>query len=136
VQETFLTVTAKAEQFERGTNFRAWAWMIARYKALQALEKRAAPHERFAPEVIEALCAHEASEQSPDEERMRWLTLCMEALAPRAREAVRLRYEQAQRPPEVARSMGWRVEAVHVALSRARIFLRDCVTQKMTEARG
>jgi len=26
------------------------------------------------------------------------------------------------------------VESVHVALSRARVFLRDCVTQRMAEA--
>ena len=41
VQETFLVITAKAANFQRGTNFRAWAWTIARYKVLQTLEKNA-----------------------------------------------------------------------------------------------
>src|SRR5215210_1323902 len=39
VQETFLVVTAKAASFQRGTNFRAWAWTIARYKVLQTLKR-------------------------------------------------------------------------------------------------
>jgi len=42
-----------------------------------------------------------------------------------------LRDQQAHRPPEIARIMGWTVEAVHVALSRARVFLRGCVTRRM-----
>ena len=29
VQETFVTVTAKAASYQRGTNFRAWVWTIA-----------------------------------------------------------------------------------------------------------
>ena len=55
VQETFLVVTSKAASFQRGTNFRAWAWTIARYKVLQMLEKNAPTPERFAPEVLDAL---------------------------------------------------------------------------------
>ena len=62
VQETFLVITAKAGNFQRGTNFRAWAWTIARYKVLQTLEKNAPAPERFAPEILEALAAHETAE--------------------------------------------------------------------------
>jgi RNA polymerase sigma-70 factor (ECF subfamily) len=34
LQEVFLTVTAKAHQFEEGTNFLSWARSIARYEVL------------------------------------------------------------------------------------------------------
>jgi RNA polymerase sigma-70 factor (ECF subfamily) len=134
VQETFLVVTAKAATFQRGTNFRAWAWTIARYKVLQALERSAPVPERFAPDVIEALTAHEAVESWYSGEQLQHLAKCMESLAPKAREAVELRYQQAHRPPEIASRLGWTVESVHVALSRARVFLRDCVTHRMEEA--
>lgn len=134
VQETFLVVTSKAASFERGTNFRAWAWTIARYKVLQMLEKNAPTPERFAPEVIEALAAHETAEHWFSDEQMVHLAKCMEELAPKAREAVELRYQQAHRPPEIAARLGWTVESVHVALSRARVFLRDCVTHRMAAA--
>jgi RNA polymerase sigma-70 factor (ECF subfamily) len=134
VQETFLVITAKAGNFQRGTNFRAWAWTIARYKVLQTLEKNAPAPERFAPEILEALSAHETAVTWFSDEQLGHLAKCMETLAPKAREAVELRYQQAHRPPEIASRLGWTVESVHVALSRARVFLRDCVTQRMTAA--
>lgn len=134
VQETFLVVTAKAATFQRGTNFRAWAWTIARYKVLQTLEKAAPVAERFAAEVIDALSAHETAETWFSDEQLQHLAKCMEGLAPKAREAVELRYQQAHRPPEIASRLGWTVESVHVALSRARVFLRECVTQRIAAA--
>ena len=131
VQETFLTVTQKAHQFERGTNFRAWAWTIARFKTLQMLEKNSAVEERFVPDVIEALCAHESATHWFDEDILRHLAGCIQSLAPKARQSIELRYSRAHRPPEVARIMGWTVEAVNVALARARVALRECVSRRL-----
>jgi len=136
VQETFVTITAKAATYQRGTNFRAWAWTIARFKTLQLLEKVAPAADRLSAEAIEALCAHEASESAFPEEALRHLGPCLQTLAPRARQAIELRYHQAHRPPEIARSLGWTVEAVHVALARARAALRECVTRRMAAENG
>lgn len=134
VQETFLTVTQKAATFERGTNFRAWAAQIARYKTLQLLEKAKPVPERFTAEVINALCAHDSAQQSYNEEQLGHLDYCLKNLAPRARAAVELRYQQAHRPPEIARRLNCTVDSINVSLSRARLFLRDCVTQRMAGA--
>lgn len=130
VQETFLTVSAKAGEFQRGSNFRAWTWTIARFKVLQALQKMPKAEQRLSDEVIESLCATEASEDWPAEEQLRRLAECVQELAPKARQAVELRYQQAHKPPEIARLMGWSVDAVHVALSRARVTLRNCVQRR------
>lgn len=130
VQETFLVVSAKAGQFQRGSNFRAWAWTIARYKVLQTLQKVPKAEQRLSDEVIESLCATDASEEWPAEDQLRQLAECVRELAPKARQAVELRYQQAHKPPEIARRMGWTVDAVHVALSRARVALRDCVQRR------
>jgi len=132
IQETFLTVNAKAGEFRRGTNFRAWVWTIARFKVLQSLEARANRDQCLSAEVIDALCAHESAEEWHTEEQLRLLAGCMNELAPKARRAVELRYQHAHRPPEIARLMGWTVDAVHVALSRARVCLRDCMTRRMS----
>jgi len=134
VQETFIAVTKKASDFIRGTNFRAWAWTIARYKALQAIEKHGAANEHLSPEVIEALCAHDSAQDWPAEELLNKLGDCIGKLAPKARQAVELRYIEAQRPPEIAQAMRWTLEAVHVVLARARVALRDCVTEHRAEA--
>ncbi len=131
VQETFLMVTQKAGDFERGTNFRAWVWKIARFKSLQMRDKLSATRRMLSVEAVEALCAHEISEEGFVEAALRHLEPCLEGLGAKARLAVGLRYQQAHRPPEIARHMGWTTEAVHVALARARVALRDCVTRRM-----
>lgn len=131
IQESFLTVTAKAANYERGSNFRAWAFTIARYKTLQALDKRMTVKSRFAEDVVEALSAHESAEDWETDRMVRHLGKCVETLAPKARKAIQLRYMQAHRPPEIARAMGWSIGSVNVALSRARAFLRDCVKRSL-----
>ena len=41
LQEVFLVITRKANDFEEGTNFFAWACTIARFKLLELLRRRA-----------------------------------------------------------------------------------------------
>lgn len=129
VQETFLTVTAKANSFEEGTSFRAWLFTIARFKVLKSLRQNPLAH-ALTDEVIEALTASEP--ELPDgDERMQHLTHCLESLAPQARRTIELRFQQSLRPPEIARTMNWTTGAVKVALSRARSVLRECVERRV-----
>lgn len=130
VQETFLTVQAKADDFVEGTNFRSWAFSIARFKVLEAARAPGCRETALDPEVIEALAVSAEEEWMTDEE-LRALEACKEQLAPQARRAIELRYEQAHRPPEIAQRMGWTVNAVNVALARARSALRECVERRM-----
>lgn len=133
VQETFLTVTAKAGDFQPGTNFKAWLFAIARRKVLEALRDPACAPAAFTPEVIEALSAHD-TDQPWLEEHLQALRECVGKLAPQARRAIELRYQQAHRPPEIARVMGWSLNAVNVALARARVALRGCVEAAVKQA--
>jgi RNA polymerase sigma-70 factor (ECF subfamily) len=130
VQETFLTVTAKAGSFREGTSFRAWAFTIARFKVLESLRKNTLS-DALSEDVIQALFATEPA-SPPNEERMEHLAGCMKKLAPQARRTVELRYRQEHTPPQIASIMGWSVSAVNVTLSRARALLRTCVERQMT----
>ena len=130
VQETFLTITAKAGTFREGSSFRAWAFTIARFKVLESLRKNPL-NDAFSEEVIQSLCATEP-ESPPNEERMEHLAGCIKKLAPQARRTVELRYQQEHTPPQIASIMGWSVSAVNVTLSRARALLRTCVERQIT----
>lgn len=130
VQETFLTVTAKADDFVEGTNFLSWAFSIARFKVMEAGRRPGSREVLLDTEVIEALCATEMEELQSDE-RLRALEECKDGLAPQATRVIDLRYEHSHRPPEIAEKMGWTVNAVNVALSRARKALRECVDRKL-----
>lgn len=130
LHEVFLAVTAKAEQYQPGTNFAAWARTIARYEVLRLSRDRAKAPTSLSPEVIEMI-----SDASPSfefsEDRLRAMKECLDSLAPQASKAIRLRYVGALAPKEVASQMGLAVRSVSVMLSRARGSLRECIDRKL-----
>jgi len=130
LQETFLTVTKKAADFRPGSNFLGWVFTIARYKVLESGRKAAHGAQPLAPEVIESLCAC-APEVEAEDERIKLLAECMTQLAPQARRAMELRYQQAHKPAEIAKILGWTPNSIYVALSRARDVLKECVETKL-----
>lgn len=132
-QETFLTLTRKAGDFIPGTNFLAWARSVARLKVLEACRAGRSGPMLLEPEAMEAVCL--AAEEIEDdwEERKIALAACMERLAPRAREILQLRYaDEPLAPPLIAKRVRWTVNAVNVALSRARKFLQECTSRRMS----
>lgn len=131
MQETFLTVTKKAADFEPGSNFLGWACTIARFKVMEA-GRKAKNSTTLSPDIIESLCACEPEPEASDE-RLRHLAECLKKLAPQSRQAVEMRYQQAHKPAEIARRLGWNAESVYVALSRARALLRECVARKLAQ---
>lgn len=131
VQETFVTVSQKAGGFTLGTDFRAWLWSVARLKTHEVL--RAVKRQRvLEDDVIDLFYASpDAIDWEAHERRLRHVEECVEALAPKARRLVELRYQQAMLPPDISRAMGWTVNAVNVALSRARRAIRACVENRL-----
>jgi RNA polymerase sigma-70 factor (ECF subfamily) len=125
LQETFLTVTAKAATFVEGTNFSAWACTIARFKVLEA-RRRLGKASDLTEEAIEAL-AMDAPESGFFEERVEAVRRCLDRLAPRARQIVWLRYHGGCSCDDIGRQVGWAEPAVRVALAKARAALRTCV---------
>ena len=131
VQETFLTITAKAAEYDTGRNFTAWACGIARLKVLE--NRRAA--RRFSPAVVDSLAASVSIEEL-GEERLPLLLGCLEKLPPKARELVHLRYFSEHGPGEIAQLLGRTVAGVNAALLKAREALRDCVSRKLAAEMG
>ncbi|HET6410274.1 MAG TPA: sigma-70 family RNA polymerase sigma factor [Chthoniobacteraceae bacterium] len=132
LQETFLTVSAKAGSFEEGTNFVAWACTIGRFKVLEARRKLNDPR-AITDEAIEAL-AEEVPEPLFFEEQIDAMRNCLERLAPRAKQIVWLRYHGGMSCEDVGRQVGWGAAAVRVALAKARNVLRTCVEFQMRRA--
>lgn len=131
-QELFLTLTAKAVDFQLGTNFIAWARAIARLKVLEQYRqlKRTVP--LLAPEVIHVLSDTAAELDPLLMPRYEALQGCLKQVAPRAREMVTLRYaDPPLTPQQIARQLSWTPNSVRVALARARKFLLECVERRI-----
>ena len=134
LQETFLVVQRKAAEFDPGGNFIAWAFQIARFQVMKAQAQHRRAADRFSPEALEALEAS-APAAPLEESKLAALPVCLGRLAPQARRIVDLFYEHEHKPQEIARIVSWTPEAVSVALSRARSFLRKCIEEQLTQAR-
>lgn len=130
VQETFLTARRRAADFRSDGNFLAWICGIARYKILEQRRQESRAGIPLSDEVIDSLCAVEP-EIDTWETELCYLRECLELLPAQLRQLIVLRYQQAHKPTEVARRIGWSTGSVYVALSRARGALRDCVARKM-----
>ena len=129
LQDVFLTVTAKAHEFDLDSSFLAWGRAIARFKVLEA--GRGSGRLSLSPDVLDSLAA-----SCPDvwagEEQLDALTVCLGELAPRAREIVQLRYQREQSPTEIARLLDRTANSVNVALSKARAALRECMDRRLS----
>lgn len=131
-QDVFLTVTRRGADFRREGNFLAWVRGIARNKVLEHYRRQRSAPLPFDEELLNLLANSAEGSDQLLEQRREALTKCLERLAPRAREIVDLRYaEQSLSPPEIAERLAWTTNAVHVALSRARAFLRECTQRAL-----
>lgn len=129
IQEAFKAITADARFYDPTHSFTAWLHPLVRH-AVATVGRRTDPlSQPFAEDVIDSLMA--SRPEAPDSGTLRqWLEECVQHLAPQARKIVELRYRKAMKPREVAKLMGWTNASVHVALSRARTALRQCVDAK------
>lgn len=126
MQETFLTVTAKAHEFELDSSFLAWSRAILRFKVLEA--RRAAGVATV--DYLDSLVAA-CPENWGSDERLHVLTQCMQSLPPKAQEIIQLRYQREHSPSQIAEMLSRSVNSINVALSKARLALRDCMDRKL-----
>ena len=132
LQETFLTVSRKAADFEPGTNFVAWACGIARLKVLENFRQKKRTN------VLSEAAISALADEPPTSDltglREEALSRCLEKLAPKSRDLLWRRYSGRQDSDEMADGLGMTSTAVRVALSKARAFLRDCVSFELKKA--
>lgn len=137
LQEVFLIVTAKAAEFQSGTDFIAWVRAIARLTVLEHRRQRFPAARQLTDEAWDVLAESAQEVDDKWEARREALQRCLGELAPRAREVVQLRYSVARLSlDDIARGMSWTVGSVKVALSRAKDVLWDCVQRRMAAAEG
>jgi RNA polymerase sigma-70 factor (ECF subfamily) len=122
-------VTKLSPRYESGTNFPKWVCSIARFKVMEYWRgfRRLCS---LSPETVDALAVSpEALDEGPRREH---LEACLKRLPKRTLAALRQRYEDQHKPPQIAELLGWSLETVYATLSRARALLRDCIRQRMT----
>lgn len=132
LQECNLVMWSKADQYEAGTNFIAWAFQIARYQVMAARQKTARDKLVFDDEILEGMVDIFDDDDAFDE-RQAALGQCIEEIAPNHRNLLKIRYTDGLSVKEIASRVDKSANAVAKVLHRTRMALMDCIEQKTLE---
>lgn len=130
LQEANLVIWRKADQFQPGTSFIAWAITIARYQAMAYREKQGREHLVFDDRVSEAIADAYTQQDRWTGDRLSRLDHCFGKLPQAAQELLALRYREGLDPAGIAEKQGKTYRAIVQSLSRIRSILADCIRQK------
>ncbi|MGB1130640.1 MAG: sigma-70 family RNA polymerase sigma factor [Haloferula sp.] len=133
VQEVNVTLWKKQKQFRPGTNFKAWAFTVARFHVLSARRKMATEGKRliFDPELVELLAEAAPYEDDRMEDQLAALQLCLGGLRDKDRDLLRVRYAGTGTIEDYARQHERNAGTVRATLRRLRGVLLRCVKTKL-----
>ena len=132
LQQTNLALCRKADKFELGTNFNAWAVTMARYQILSYRRKVARDRLVFTDEVFTVVDDRD-EESLVREEHNRILRFCYRKLSKVNQELMKLRYQDGLSLRQAADELNKQVGAVKVQIHRIRLNLKKCVHEQLKE---
>lgn len=121
------TIWKKREDFQLGTNFKAWVFTICRYEVLNFRKKQARDRLVFSPELEDIMAAELPARADELEARQRALRVCLGKLKPADRTLVEHRYFSGISLADYAASNQRSVGGLRVALHRIRNALQACI---------
>lgn len=133
LQDTNLTLWEKSKTFKPGSNFKAWAFAIARHKAKNHLRKvlRQQPVLCLDDDLTEKLASHCLLEPEDTEMRMSALEKCLSKLNPGELALIKQRYATETTLEEYARTLSRPAGSLRVTIYRIRRNLRQCISYQL-----
>ena len=133
-QQANAKIWEKRAQFELGTNFKAWAFSVARFEVLNYRKEQARDARLTFSEDLEATFASElASRQDNLQSRHEALQLCLTKLKSADRDLILHRYRDRATLAEYAQRVGRSLGGLKVTLHRLRNRLSDCIHRCLGE---
>ena len=133
LQESNMVMWRKAEEFEPGTNFEAWAFTVARFQVMAYRKRRQRSRLHFDDELVELLAVDAAHHLEPDQDpRREALASCLGKLTSEQRALVAERYEPGASVNRMAEKQGRSPKAVSEALRRIRKNLLACIESTLS----
>ncbi|MDG1354977.1 MAG: sigma-70 family RNA polymerase sigma factor [Opitutales bacterium] len=131
-QDTFVKAYEKLEDYELGTNFRAWLMSIAKFLLNNHWRKygnRATVMEKFRYDIAESIQTElSVSHEEIDESRIPRLLDCISKLPDNLRKVIRSGLE-GEKVSLIAKDLRLKENAVYQLRHRAHIALRKCMNQ-------
>jgi RNA polymerase sigma-70 factor (ECF subfamily) len=120
------------DDFELGTNFRAWAFAIARFEVLNHRKRQARDARLVFSEDLEKTIASELEEFSDNFLfRHEALRHCLNTLKPESRRLLMERYTSKDSLTDFANRIGRPAGSVKVSLHRLRTAIGECIERRL-----
>jgi RNA polymerase sigma-70 factor (ECF subfamily) len=127
LQETNIVVWKKCDQFQSGTDFRAWVFRIALFEARKLHDRRRKQGLNLSDELLEQLATTYEQQEDGFETRRERLAACIEKLRPDDKRLVTEVYGGGLDVPLLAERSGREKTSIYRSLRRIRRILFDCV---------
>ena len=132
LQETNITLCAKEADFEKGSNFRAFAFSVARFKVLSHLRDKKRHQwlltdSELCEELMDTMIQHPASELAAQDK----LRHCLTKLPSQQRQLMEKRYREGYTLRELSMAHKRSEGSLQQLFHRMRTFLRNCIEKSM-----
>ena len=126
LQETNLTLWRKSAEFQRDSNFGAWARRVAYWQTQAYLRDHGRDRHLFSGDFVAELANRNVT-AGIDSDTRAALRTCLAKLRPDHVEMLRRRYEDGAATTEIAIELGKTAEAIRAMLMRIRKALQRCI---------
>ena len=133
-QEIATVMWAKFNDFEKGSNFTAWAMTIAHFQVLNYYKTHKNNRLYFSQQTIESLSDSFANRKSTVDDRLSTLRKCLKKLPPEEMLLIQMRYEPGGSTKNVSRQTGKELHSLYRLLNKIHSRLLLCVRRTMTES--
>jgi RNA polymerase sigma-70 factor, ECF subfamily len=133
LQQTNLVLWSKRAEFQSGTDFRAWAFRIARYQVMAHRKRQSLDRLVFGEELISRLASRAERRDDILDAKRHLLTGCFEKLSELQQELLVDRYAEQLSGRAIAEKAGATVDTIFQTLHRARHTLLECIKKGLRE---
>ena len=131
VQRASMTMWRCFDNYKAGTNFRNWAFQVAKNETLNHLRKVRRDRHVFGEKLL-AMLAEQVEERSADlETRSRALDFCIEQLPLAERKMVEGCYAEGSNIRSFAEKAGETANTIYKRLNRVRSQLKQCIERRL-----
>ena len=134
LQNTNIILWERRKDFTLGTNFKAWSFTVARFRALEHIRKNQKNSPLvFDNELLDVLVTEEQESIRPEQHdlQLNALSSCLQQLKPKDQALIQARYLDRTPLADYAEQIGSKANTLSVALHRLRVTLRKCINKRI-----
>ncbi len=128
LQETNLVLWRKSNEFQAGSDFKAWSFRVAHFQVMAFRQRQIRDRLVFDDDMVETFGRDASAQDEAYKQRIELLETCIDNLSERNREVLCRFYDEGQSLDVIAASLKRKANAVGQMLFRIRKALIDCVS--------